>query len=723
MTEVEIKLIAPNQEAVKSIRQVAAESQKLHTSSEKQQKRQIGLIADIEKELSRLQTAQKNAMTIEHIEKYNRKIAEAKKSLEEYNKAGVKAEEQNKKLEEKTESLTKKISEWALGLGVVTMATNLLTKALKETMGGILAFNVAGAAMKQVLYNIVTGVTDWNQGVTQSIILAKQMNDLRLKDRMEMLQSKKLMMEYNKLYTESIENQDDSVNKIAALTKAKEKFQDAIKIEIESTKEQLNLAEKALKLQPESETAQNEVIKLMGEMMDLYSEQQSGIRRISRQIASEEKKIFEDVFTAIKKFNEDTEAQLEDIAKEENDKKLKQQKEYLDLSQKLIAEYDKSNIESLSGVEKLRAIRDFGLKQIAELRAQLQEVGTITKEQDAIFAKLGQNVLKAYLKGMAEEADIPEKDKQAISKALLKGLSKLPGLQPNKIPAVVKTKESFSVWKMLGIDPEDEDGKKAIDNLRTATDEVFKIMDDTYQRRVDDAERTRSLLDTQINEVQSALEAEIELYKAGYSSNVAAKQKQLDDLKAQRERALKEEEKAIKAQRSMDALEQTSSLLTASANIFKGFSKLPVVGQVLAVAAIGAMFAAFANARVQANKVTKLAKGGHGEVTGRLHSQGGERFIDHIEVEQGERWGVLNRAASRKYGKVFNRMVDSFNKDNLPIPKEMNINNIMIQNEGPNRRLDEVNSNLRQIRAKEEVIILNGMTIYKKGNSTRIIKK
>lgn len=68
-------------------------------------------------------------------------------------------------------------------------------------------------------------------------------------------------------------------------------------------------------------------------------------------------------------------------------------------------------------------------------------------------------------------------------------------------------------------------------------------------------------------------------------------------------------------------------------------------------------------------------------------------------------------------------MVDSFNKDNLPIPKEMNINNIMIQNEGPNRRLDEVNSNLRQIRAKEEVIILNGMTIYKKGNSTRIIKK
>ena len=716
MTEVEIKLIAPNQEAVKSIRQVATESQKLHTASEKQQKRQIGLITDIEKELSRLQAAQKNAMTIEHIEKYNKKIAEAKKNLDDYNKVGLEAKE-------KTESLTQSIGKWALGLGVVTTATNLLKTALKETMGGMLAFNVAGAAMKQVLYNIVTGVTDWNAGVAQSIVLAKQMNDLRLKDRMEMLKSKQLMMEYNKLYTESIENQDDSVNKIAALTKAKEKFQDAIKIEIESTKEQLSLAEKALKLQPLSETAQNEVIKLVGEMMDLYSEQQSGIRRISRQIANEEKKIFEDVFTAIKAFNEAADKELEDIYKEENDKKLKKQKEYLDLSQKLIDEFDRSNIASLSGVEKLRAIRDFGFKQIAELRAQLEAAGTITKEQDVLFMKLGQNVIKAYLKGMAEEADIPEKDKQAISKALLSGLSKLPGLQPNKMDKVGMAKESFSVWKLLGIDPDDEDGKKAIDNLKTAADEITKIIDDTYQRRVDDAERTRSLLDTRVNEAQSALEAEIELYKSGYAANVAAKQKELDDLKAQREKALKDEEKALKAQRTMDALTQTSSLLTASANIFKGFSKLPVVGQALAVAAIGAMFAAFENARVQANKVTKLAKGGHGEITGRLHSQGGERFVDHIEVEQGERWGVLNRSASRKYGTVFNKMVDSFNKDNLPIPKEMNINNIMIQNEGPNKRLDEVNSNLRQIRAKEEVIVLNGMTIYRKGNSTRVIKK
>lgn len=715
MDDVEIRLVTNNQAAVKGIREVATESQKLYTNNEKQQKRQIGLIADIEKELSRLQEAQKNAMTIQHVGKYNQKIAEAKKHLEEYNKVGLEAEKQ-------TKTLTQSIGEWALGIGVVTTAMNLLKTALKDTIGGILAFNVAGTAMKQVLYNIVTGVTDWNQGVAQSIIMAKQMNDLRLKDRMEMLKSKQLMAEYNKLYTESIENNDESISKIAALSKAKEKFQDAIKIEIESTKQQLDLAEKALQLQPMSETAQNKVIKLAGEMMDLFSQQESGIRRISRQIASEEKKIFEDVYVLIQQFNKEVDDALEDIAKTENEKKLKLQKEYLDLSEKLIDEYDKANIESLSGVEKLRAIRDFGLKQIAELRAQLEAAGTITRDQDEIFSKLGQNVIKAYLKGMEKEAKIPEKDKEAISKALLKGLPTLEGLRPNTA-TIGKPDDTFSVWKLLGIDPEDDEGKKAIDNLKTAVSEVFSIIDDTYQKRVDDAERTRGLLDTQINEAQNALESEIELNKAGYAANVAAKQKEIDDLKAQRERALKDEEKALKAQRSMDSLQQTSSLLTASANIIKGWSTIPFVGQILAIGAIAAMFAAYTSARIQANKVTKLAKGGHGEVTGRLHSQGGERFSDHIEVEQGERWGVLNRSASRKYGTVFNKMVDSFNKDNLPIPRDVNINNISIQNEGPNKRLDEVNSNLRQIRSKEEIIVLNGLTVYKKGNSVRIIKR
>ena len=94
MESVELKLVANNSQAVSSIKELATESNKLYANNEKNQKRQVGLIADIEKELEKLRELQKNAMTIEHIEKYNKKIAEAKQSLDEYNKAGLAVEKQ-----------------------------------------------------------------------------------------------------------------------------------------------------------------------------------------------------------------------------------------------------------------------------------------------------------------------------------------------------------------------------------------------------------------------------------------------------------------------------------------------------------------------------------------------------------------------------------------------------------------------------------------------------
>jgi len=64
-SEVEIRLITNNSQAVKGIKEVAVESQKLYTNNEKGQKRQLGLIADIEKELEKLQKGQKKAMSLE----------------------------------------------------------------------------------------------------------------------------------------------------------------------------------------------------------------------------------------------------------------------------------------------------------------------------------------------------------------------------------------------------------------------------------------------------------------------------------------------------------------------------------------------------------------------------------------------------------------------------------------------------------------------------------
>ena len=120
----------------------------------------------------------------------------------------------------------------------------------------------------------------------------------------------------------------------------------------------------------------------------------------------------------------------------------------------------------------------------------------------------------------------------------------------------------------------------------------------------------------------------------------------------------------------MDTAAQISSLLTATADIIKGYAKLPIIGQILSIAAIAAMWGTFAAAKAKAASVTKLAHGGVGTVEGRSHAQGGEPFLGNVEVERGEMWGVLSQKATRKYGKAFNQVVTSFNKDQLPVRTE-----------------------------------------------------
>ncbi len=710
-SEVEIRLITNNSQAVKGIKEVAVESQKLYTNNEKGQKRQIGLIADIEKELAKLQTAQKNAMSVEQIEKYNKKIAEAKQALEEYNKAGLGVEKQQK-------SMIQTVGEWATKVLGATVILDKLKDAFLNTRQGTIIFSTALAGMNQVLSNAVNGVWDLNKGVTEAMVLARQMALLKIEEKRGTLEINRLMRSYNELYNEGIDMMKPATERLKNLTDAKEKYIEATKKEIEDTGKLLENVVRAWNLDPTNIDLENKAIDLRNKIEQLRGDLASGTRRLTRQITSIEKEFFTDTLSAIDKFNKDVQSEIDDRNKEILDK----QQKYQELSLKLLDDYDKSNIESLKGTEKLKAIRDFGIKQIYELRIQLAKLGTVTKEQDAIFEGLAANVWKAFYEGMAKEGKPTPAQKTAISKALLSGVKKLSN-ELDDYNVVTPTKETeFSVWSLIGINVEEDEGKKMVDNFKTAANEIYSVIDSINDKRVEDTQRNRELLETQISELESELETEAELYAAGYASNVEAKKKELEDVKKQREVALKAEEEALKKQRNLDSIQQASSLLTASANMFKGWSTIPFVGQVLAIAAIGAMLVAFAATRKQVNDTTKLAKGAHGEITGRRHSEGGERFLDHIEVEQGEKWGVLSRPASRKYGRIFENMVDSFNKDKLMIPDSISNNNILVENTGPNKRLDEVNHNLKRMSAKEDTQIIGNVMIIRKGNRTRKVR-
>ena len=74
----------------------------------------------------------------------------------------------------------------------------------------------------------------------------------------------------------------------------------------------------------------------------------------------------------------------------------------------------------LEGNDRVRAQRDYGLKQLEEIRKQMEKLGKLSKEQEKQFAILGAAVWSAYYEGLTDEAKkkLPQEDIDAISKAL-----------------------------------------------------------------------------------------------------------------------------------------------------------------------------------------------------------------------------------------------------------------------------------------------------------------
>jgi len=111
-----------------------------------------------------------------------------------------------------------------------------------------------------------------------------------------------------------------------------------------------------------------------------------------------------------------------------------------------------------------------------------------------------------------------------------------------------------------------------------------------------------------------------------------------------------------------------SSLITTAANILKGWSTIPFIGQALGIAAIVTMFSAFAAAKAKAFAATKFKQGGAGRVDGNsiivgashdsggvgIEAEGGEFF-----ATDGERFGIVNKKMTAKHFDL----ITAINKD------------------------------------------------------------
>lgn len=208
--------------------------------------------------------------------------------------------------------------------------------------------------------------------------------------------------------------------------------------------------------------------------------------------------------------------------------------------------------------------------------------------------------------------------------------------------------------------------------MSQAVDTVISNFGAILEAEVALAEKEKQLADERVQRAQDSYKAEIDARNAGYAADVEGARKELDLAKRQQQDKQRMLEQAQRRQAALDTVMQTSSLITASANLWSSFSKLGPFGPALAIAAIATMWGSFAVAKVKARQVTatqEYGEGGFEVLDGGSHASGNDIDLGttnkkgrRMKAEGGEALAIINKRNTRKYKKVLPDIVNSLNK-------------------------------------------------------------
>lgn len=273
------------------------------------------------------------------------------------------------------------------------------------------------------------------------------------------------------------------------------------------------------------------------------------------------------------------------------------------------------------------------------------------------------------------------------------------------------------------------------DSILDASEFAIENLKSVAQARVEAAEVAVQAAEKEVSARQKVLDAEIQARANGYANNVATAQKELDFARKQQEKALRDKKKAQKQQERIDTLIQASSLVTATANLWKDLG-------LAAIPAIALMWGSFAFAKIKASQLSKASQDteeyGDGTVEmidyGGSHASGNDVDLGTTKdgkrrrVERGEYFAVVNKRSSQKYKKLVPDLINSLNKGTFE-QKYLNaysgsdeVTNIM---QGSTVDLSKVEKDLKSIKEQGRVKYItgaDGTIIEVRGNIKRIIK-
>ena len=214
----------------------------------------------------------------------------------------------------------------------------------------------------------------------------------------------------------------------------------------------------------------------------------------------------------------------------------------------------------------------------------------------------------------------------------------------------------------------------AIDALTEATNVVLENIQSIVKAEIEAAEAAVEAAEARVDAAQKAYDAEIEARNNGYANNATTAQKELLLEKKRQRDKQKLLEDAQRRQEAINTITQSSSLITASANIWSSLSSVPIIGPALALAAIGTMWTSFAAAKIKARQVTAAASEEYGDgglefLEGGSHASGNDidlgttnRRNKRMRAEGGEAMAIINKRSTRRYKKILPDIVDSLNK-------------------------------------------------------------
>ena len=308
-------------------------------------------------------------------------------------------------------------------------------------------------------------------------------------------------------------------------------------------------------------------------------------------------------------------------------------------------------------------------------------------------------------------------------------------------------KQYGNIFEMLGITIKDKDGNDITAPVTDAINTVFDVAKDALntwmEARLKAAEESVRLADQEVEEAQSTLDYERQLKLEGLANNVETAQKELQLKKQQQQKALQQQRKIQAQQVALDSVMQASSMIVASANIWAAFSKIPIAGPALAIAAIATMWGSFLASRVKAMQLAKNPTGSgtetYGEGTVELLQGGSHQSGRDIDLgrkpdgtrrraEGGEFFAVINKRSSRRYRNVIPDVIRSLNNGSFA-DKYLHAYDTPLltmpaaSSPADLSRLEKDVREIRQQNTRRYYVDGNGNTVMKYKNLTRTVRK